>query len=172
MGLIEHKLDDLICPAPQVVDWLVTLLKQDFQLSVDNTEQAQKALDDRIARIKRMDDMLYDDKLAGLISAGRYKEKHESFVGELKSLERQKGGVSQQYEEKYMKGISEIELSQDAKRLFADTDVTNDEKRIILTKLFKKISLKDNVVSVTYTKLAQAIAVNSGQTKEILGYAK
>jgi hypothetical protein len=57
------------------VDWLVTLLKQNFQLSVDNTEQAQKALDDRIARIKRMDDMLYDDKLAGLISAQRYQQK-------------------------------------------------------------------------------------------------
>lgn len=71
-----------------------------------------------------------------------------------------------------MKGIAQIELSQDAKRLFADTNVSNDEKRGILTKLFKNISLKDNVVSVTYTKLAQAIAANSGQTKEILGYAK
>jgi hypothetical protein len=93
-------------------------------------------------------------------------------VSELKGLERQQGGVSQQYEEKYIKGISEIELSQDAKRLFADANVTNDEKRVILTKLFKKISLKDNIVSVTYTKLAQAVVVNSGQTKEILGYAK
>lgn len=172
MGLIESKLDDLICPAPRVIDWLVTLLKQDFQLSVDNTEQAQKALDDRMQRIKRMDNMLYDDKLAGLISAERYQEKHGAFVSELKSLEKQKGGISQQYEEKYMKGISEIELSQDAKRLFADTNVTNDEKRVILTKLFKKISLKNNIVSVTYTKLAQAIASNSGQTKEILGYAR
>jgi hypothetical protein len=79
-----------------------------------------------------MDDMLYADKLAGLISAERYMEKHESFASELKSLER----------------------------------------RGILTKLFKNISLKDNAVSVTYTKLSQAIAVNSGQTKEILGYAK
>jgi hypothetical protein len=119
-----------------------------------------------------MDDMLYDDKLASLISAERYQQKHDGFVSELKSLERQKGGVSQQYEEKYMRGISEIELSPDAKRLFADTKVTNDEKRIILTKLFKKISLKDNIVSVTYTKLAQAIALNSGQTKETLSYAR
>ncbi len=71
-----------------------------------------------------------------------------------------------------MKGISEIELSQDAKRLFADANVTNDEKRAILTKLFVSISLKDNIVSVTYTKLAQAIALNSVQSKEILGYAK
>ncbi len=64
MGLIESKLDALICPAPQVVDWLVTLLKQDFQLSVDNVKQAQKALDDRIMRIQRMDDMLTTSWLA------------------------------------------------------------------------------------------------------------
>jgi site-specific DNA recombinase len=171
MTLIERRLDDLICPAPQVVDWLVTLLQQDFQLSIDNTEQAQKALDDRIARIKRMDDMLYDDKLAGLVSAERYQEKHDGFMSELNGLEKQKGGVSQKYEEKYMKGISDIELSQDAKRLFADANVTNDDKRVILTKLFASISLKDNIVSVTYTKLAQAIAQKSVQTREILGYA-
>jgi site-specific DNA recombinase len=171
MGLIESKLDDLICPAPQIVDWLVTLLKQDFQLSVDNVEQAQKALDDRIARIKRMDDMLYDDKLAGLISTERYQQKHDGFVSELKGLVKQRGGVSQKYEEKYMKGIAEIELSQNAKRLFADMNVPNDEKRVILTKLIKKISLKDSVVSVKYTKLAQAIAQKSTLTKEILGNA-
>lgn len=111
MGLIESKLDDLICPAPQVIDWLVTLLKQDFQLSVDNTEQAQKALDDRIARIKRMDDMLYDDKLAGLIATERYQTKHDAFVSEINGLEKQKGGISQKYEEKYMRGLSDIELS-------------------------------------------------------------
>lgn len=172
MKLIENKLDDLICPAPQVVEWLVTLLKQDFQVSVDTTKQAQKALDDRIARIKRMDDTLYDDKLAGLISSARYIEKHESFIRELKDLESKKGGISQEYEDKFMKGISEIELSQHAKKIFLDEKVSNDEKRLILTKLFTNISVKDNFVSVTYTKLAKAIAANSGQTKEILGYAK
>jgi hypothetical protein len=118
-----------------------------------------------------MDEMLYDDKLAGLITTERYQTKHDAFISELKGLERQKGGVSQKYEEKYMKGISEIELSQDAKRLFADQNVRNEEKRAILTKLFTRISLKDSVVSVTYTKLAAAIALKSGQTREILGYA-
>jgi site-specific DNA recombinase len=171
MGLIESKLDDLICPAPQIVDWLVTLLKQDFQLSVDNVEQAQKALDDRIARIKRMDDMLYDDKLAGLISAERYQQKHDGFVSELKSLEKQRGGVSKKYEEKYMKGVAEIELSQIAKRMFADMNVPNDEKRAILTKLIQKISVKNGIVSVKYTKLAQAIAQKSILTRGILGNA-
>ena len=62
-------------------------------------------------------------------------------------------------------------VSQDAKRLFADATKSNDEKRIILAKLFEKISLKDSTVYVTYTKQAQAIALKSGQTREILGNA-
>ncbi len=147
-------------------------MHQDFQLSVNNVEEAQKALDERIERIKRMDDMLYDDKLAGLISGERYQNKHDSFISEINDLQKQKGGISQEYETKYMNGISEIELSQDAKRLFADENTSSDDKRIILTKLLEKISLKDNSVSVTYTKLTQAIARNSGLSKEILGYAK
>ncbi len=172
LALIHNRLDDLICPSPEVISWLTTLLQNDFQLSVNNAEETQKALDERIGRIKRMDDMLYDDKLAGLISNERYLSKHESFVSELNDLQKQKGGISQKYEEKYMEGIANIKLSQDAKRLFSDTNIINDDKRLILTKLFEKVSLKDNSVSVTYTKLAQAIARNSGQTKEILGYAK
>ena len=172
LELIQGKLDELICPSPEVITWLTTLLHQDFQLSVNNIEEAQKALDERIERIKRMDDMLYDDKLAGLISGERYQSKHDSFISEINDLQKQKGGISQEYETKYMNGISEIELSQDAKRLFADENTSSDDKRIILTKLFEKISLKDNSVSVTYTKLTQAIARNSGLSKEILGYAK
>ena len=172
LELVRGKLDDLICPSPEVISWLTMMLHQDFKLTIDNAEEAQKALDERIERIKRMDDMLYDDKLAGLISSERYMVKHESFVSEINDLQKQKGGINQEYETKYMNGIANIELSQGAKMRFMDDKTSNDDKRIILTKLFEKISLKDNSVSVTYTKLTQAIARNSGLSKEILGHAK
>lgn len=172
LELIQGKLDDLICPSPEVITWLTTLLQEDFQLSVNNVEEAKKALDERIERIRRMDEMLYDDKLSGLVSGERYQSKHDAFMSEINDLQRQRGGVSQNYKTKYMNGIANIKLSQDARRLFKDKSTSNDDKRIILTKLFEKISLKDNSVSVSYTKLTQAIARNSGLSKEILGYAK
>lgn len=171
LGMVEKKLDKLISPSPQVVRWLVTLLRQDFQLSIDNFKEAQEAIDRRINAIKKMDDVLYDDKLAGYISAERFEAKHSTFMSEIKDLQQQRGGISQKYEERYMEGISRIELSQNAKQLFKSADTTNDDKRLILTKLFEKISLKDSSVSVNYTKLTQAIARKSGQTREILGYA-
>lgn len=165
---VEARLDDLVCPSQQIISWLTNLLRSDFQLSIDNHEEAEKALEQRIQRIKRMDDELYDDKLAGFIVADRYREKHDAFLSEIKELEKQKGGISQEYEDKYMNGVSVIELSQDAKRQFADETIDNDEKRLILTKLFEKITIKDNSVSVTYTKLTNAIARKSVQTREIL----
>jgi len=171
LGMVEKKLDNLISPSPQVVRWLVTLLRQDFQLSVDNFKEAQQAIEQRIIAIKKMDDMLYDDKLAGFINAERFESKHKSFISEINTLREQKGGISQKYEDKYMEGLSRIELSQNAKKLFSSEETSNDDKRIILTKLFEKISLKDNSISVNYSKLTQAIAKKSGQTREILGYA-
>ena len=42
----------------------------------------------------------------------RYIEKHQALMREIKDLQKQKGGINQKYEERYMKGISDIELSQ------------------------------------------------------------
>jgi site-specific DNA recombinase len=169
-AVIEQVLDDLISPSQQVVAWLTELLKNDFKSEVDNRKEATKAITVRIRRITQMDEMLYDDKLSGDISLERYKEKHEAFQKEIVDLKNKLGGIGEAYKDKYLEGISIIELSQVAKQQFIDENVENDEKRDILTKLFANITIKDNFVSIKYTKLAQAIARKSGQTRRI--YAK
>lgn len=167
---VTSMLDDLISPSQLVIAWLTDLLRSDFKLTLDNTEEAKKNINQRIARIKRMDEMLYDDKLTGEISPDRYQSKHAAFVSEIKGLEEQKGGISQAYKDKYLDGITIIELTQTAKAKFLDDEIGVDEKRTILTELFESMILKKGIVSVKYTKLAQAIARKSAQTKEILAY--
>lgn len=169
---VIDMLDDLISPSQMVIAWLTDLLKSDFKLKLNDTEQAKANIEHRIAKIKRMDEMLYDDKLNGDISTERYREKHEAFMSEIKELSEQKGGMSQDYEERYMEGITIIELTQTAKQQFIDKEVEIDEKRTILTELFEKMVLRDGFVSVKYTKLAQAIARKSAQSREILAYGK
>ena len=83
-----------------------------------NTEEAEKNIQHHIARLKRMDEMLYDDKLTGEISPERYQKKHETFVSEIKELEKQKGSISQEYKKKYLEGVTVIELTQTAKARF------------------------------------------------------
>lgn len=168
---VVDMLDDLISPSQLVVSWLTDLLRSDFKLSIDNTEEAKKNIQHRIARIKRMDEMLYDDKLTGEISPERYQQKHGAFMSEINELEKQKGGISQTYKEKYLEGVTVIELTQTAKAQFLDEEIDIDTKRTILTKLFENMIYKDSSVSVKYTKLALAIARKSAQTKEIYANA-
>lgn len=166
-AVIENVLDDLISPSQQVVAWLTELLKSDYKTEINNRKEATQAITARIQRITQMDDLLYDDKLSGEVSLERYKDKHDAFRREISELRDKLGGIDEEYKDKYMEGISIIELSQVAKDQFLDNKVENDEKRDILTKLFENISLEDGLLSVKYTKLAQAIARKSGQTRRI-----
>lgn len=166
---IISMLDELVSPSQAVVTWLTNLLKEDFKTSIDNRKDSLDAIDFRIQKIKKMDDMLYDDKLAGEVSKDRYESKHAQFMAEIEELNNKKGGVDYSYQEKYAKGVTIIELSQVAKEQYADENLDNDSKRDILTKLFEKLILNDNIVSVKYTKLAQAIAHKSSETRRIYG---
>ncbi len=171
-AVVESMLQDLVSPSQQVIAWLTELLRDDFKAEINNREEAVKAIKQRINRIKAMDDMLYDDKLSGEISPERYKEKHEAFQQEISELNNKIGGIDEQYRSKYMEGISIIELSQTAKAQFANPEIDNEEKRTILTKLFASMSHDNGVLSVKYTKLAQAIARRSGQTRRIYANAQ
>jgi DNA invertase Pin-like site-specific DNA recombinase len=164
---ILSMLDGLVSPSQAVVSWLTNLLKEDFKTTLNNRKDSKDAIDFRIEKIKKMDEMLYDDKLAGDITKEKYETKHSQFFEEIKELNNKKGGVDHSYQEKYMKGVTLIELSQVSKEQFADENLDNDSKRDILTKLFEKLVLKDNLVSVQYTKLAQAIAHKSSETRRI-----
>ncbi len=170
--VVENVLDDLISPSQQVVAWLTELLRTDFKTEVNSHEEATKSVEQRIQKIKHMDDMLYDDKLTGEVSTERYKTKHQAFQKEIDELHNKLGGISENYKNKYMEGVSIIELSQVAKAQFQDRNISNDDKRDVLTKLFAGITLKDGFLSVKYTKLAQAIAHKSGQTRRIYAEAK
>lgn len=111
--------------------------------------------------------MLYDDKLAGEVSLERYKAKHKAFLAEIEELKNKKGGLDPEYQRKYLNGIKIIELSQVAKEQYMDDEIDNITKRDILTKLFEKLIVKDGYVSVKYTKLTQAIARKSSESRRI-----
>lgn len=170
-AVIEQVLDDLVSPSQAVISWLTELLRNDFKTEISTHKESTNAVNLRIRRLQQMDDMLYDDKLTGDISVERYKEKHNAFQDEISELKNKLGGIDEGYKDKYMQGISIIELSQLAKEQFLDPNIDNSEKRVILTKLFENITVEDGSISVKYTKLAKAIARKSGQTRRIYAQA-
>ena len=60
-----------------------------------------------------------------------------------------------------------LELSQKAAELYPKK--TPEQKRLIITKLFQKLTYTDEAVSVIYTNFSRAIAQNVLQTNNLLG---
>ncbi|MEK7152515.1 MAG: recombinase family protein, partial [Patescibacteria group bacterium] len=78
--MIQEMLKKLVCPSPEVIDWVVGTVRAQNQRSMDDRQRLIASTQLQIDRISRMDDVLYDDKLAGDITQDKYKEKHEGFV--------------------------------------------------------------------------------------------
>lgn len=63
-----------------------------------------------------------------------------------------------------------LELSQKAAQIYATR--SPQQKRLIITKLFKNIQLDNDILSVNYTEFAQAIAQNALETRKLIGGKK
>ena len=105
-----------------------------------------------------MDDMLYDDKLAGDISADKYAEKHKNFTQQKTELAEQLSNLDSNFSKRFDQRLTMLELSQKAAQIYANG--MPDQKRLIISKLFAKLTIKKGAVSVTYTNFASIIAQN------------
>lgn len=141
-------------------------MRSDVKEAADNREEVIQNTKRRIDRIKAMDDALYDDKLAGVITQERYETKHESFMGEIETLELAMTSFDNTVTERKRRGIYMLELSQRAAKYYDEKD--DDEKRQILIELFENIAFKDNSVSVSLKDRAELIAKYGSKTRELL----
>ncbi len=160
---VKVMLRRLVCPSPLIMNWVTESIGDELKNSTKNHEAVVNGILARIERIEKMDEILYDDKLSGLITPEKYQFKHEGFMTDLIELKGQIKGADEEVKRKYKEGISIIELSQEAAEIYESQDI--EEKRTILTKLFKKMLVKERLVSVKYTKLANAIATKSEETR-------
>ena len=63
-----------------------------------------------------------------------------------------------------------LELSQKAAQIYAEK--APEQKRLIISKLFSKLTLKSGILSVSYTDFAQVLAENVIETRNIMEDAK
>lgn len=106
--------------------------------------QVIKALNNQLARLQTMEDALYEDKLAGLVSEGRYREKLADFSDQSKQI---------------IARLAKLSEAQPAQVLDEDSRSKNkiaalyiqsvpSKKRIILSVLFENAVLKDGFVAL------------------------
>lgn len=153
-----------------VISWVSDALEEYYKSTANKSAKLADSINAQIDRLKRMDDNLYDDKLSGDITPDRYTEKHSAIVNELNLLEERLDNIDYLGSRRLERKLVLLELSQKAAELYPKK--TPEQKRLIITKLFDKLTYKDGVVSVNFTKFSQSIAQNVKLTHQILGGAK
>jgi uncharacterized protein (UPF0335 family) len=149
-----------------IIDWVANAMREQYADRIEQRERHISTLHGQIKRITAMDETLYDDKLSGEISKERYQEKHQLFMEQKAELESQLASIDESLGTRLEQRLVVLELSQKAAELYAQK--TPAQKRLIISKLFEKLTLKGGVISVKYSKFAGVIAQNVQQTTKLL----
>jgi hypothetical protein len=173
--LREDKLEEevitmlrrLVSPSDEVVTWVATAMRQRHKDNIEGSTRIATSIQTQIDRLNRMDINLYDDKLAGEVTAERYEQKHIELMTEKSQLEEKLSTIDQSLGILLEQKLVLFELSQKAAEIY--TKKTPDQKRLIITKLFQKLTYTDDIVSVSYTNFSRAIAQNVLKTNNLLG---
>ncbi len=166
----NSRLKALISPTEEVVEWVSDAMREKHTKSVGNTALLATSIETQLGRIDRMLANLYDDKLSGEITIDRYEVKRTELQEQKTALELQLESIDHQSGRKLEKKLVLLKLTQRAGKIYLKC--TPEQRRLIISKLFEEITYKGGIVSVKYTKFAQAIAENVSETYKILGGAK
>lgn len=164
--LIVAEMKRLLCPSPALIDWIVEMMRAQYNDKVEQKLKMISNAEEEIKRISRMDDNLYDDKLSGLITKERYEVKHEQLMIEKAALEEEFGKLDSVINDRLEQRLSILELSQKAAEIYARR--SPEQKRLIISKLFDSLTLKSGVLSVKYSKFVLAIATRILKTTNLM----
>jgi len=164
--LIHNELKRLVSPSAEIIDWVANAMREQYADRIEEHERRASTIHGQLKRISVMDETLYDDKLSGEISKERYQEKHQHFMGQKAELASQLASIDESLSARLEQRLVVLELSQKAAELYARKTPT--QKRLIISKLFEKLTLKGGCLSVKYSKFAGVIAQNAQQTTKLL----
>ncbi len=152
----------------RLAEWLKCALKESHADEVKYHNTVLAELSSRLTRTQQRVDTLYDEKLDGKISEEFYNKKFAQFSEELDaiitSIQKHKN-ANISYAEL---GSAIIDLTQRAEELYREK-ATFEQKRQLLNIVFRKLLLKDKVVTPVYNKAFKFIAerVNTLNSEEV-----
>lgn len=166
--MLIEKLDDLISPSQDVFRWIVDRIIDEHRANNDAAELLKQNIKQRISRLENMAETLYDDKLAGEITKDRYDAKKAAIQKQLTDLRDELSIADVTTENRHEDAVEIIELTQTAKAQYEDSEMGNDAKRTVLTKLFDSVTYANNSISVKLSFLAESITKRSTETRQIM----
>jgi len=168
--VITQELKRLACPAPEIIDWVINAMKDKYKDNIEERERNLDKLQTQLRRIDTMDDALYDDKLSGDISKERYTEKHDHLMAQKSEILTQIASLDDSMRNRLEQRLTILELSQKAAELYAKK--SPEQKRLIISKLFEKLTIKGGVLSVKYSRFAETIADKVQKTTNLMEVQK
>lgn len=169
--VLEEKvavmLADLVSPSDEIIGWVASAMRNKHKSSLEDNSRIATSIQTQLERVNRMDTNLYDDKLAGVITVERYENKHSELMAEKAHMEERLSKIDQTLGLMLEKKLALFELSQKAAQIYPNK--SPEQKRIIITKLFEKLTYTGSIVSVNYTNFSRAIAQNVQKTRNVLG---
>ena len=164
--IVTNLLNKLVSPSQEIIEWVANSIRNEKQNDIQNRDRLVHSIKSQIERIDRMDDSLYDDKLSGDIPQAKYIAKHEQFDKERKALQNQLEGLNGSMQLQLEHTLVLLELSQKAADLY--TKKSPDQKRLIISKLFKQLTMKEGDLRVEYTSFTEVIADKVLLTRKLM----
>lgn len=93
--IIEAMLVTMLSLSEDIITWVTEAMRECHHDIIDNNAKLASSIHLQIARLARMDDNLYDDKIAGEITPERYAQKHADITVEMDALEERLGKIDQ-----------------------------------------------------------------------------
>jgi site-specific DNA recombinase len=165
-AMIMAELEKLVSPSPEVLSWVVGAMKDRHQERINQRENELSSLQAQLRKLSRMEEILYDDKLSGEITKERYEAKREDMNKQRRDIGEQIDKVDSSLSERLEQRLVIIELSQKAASIYAKK--SPEQKRLIISKLFKKLDLQAGALSVNYSKFVEAIADRVQKTTNLM----
>ncbi len=141
-------------------------MREQHKDRIEERERKVSTLLSQLKRIEAMDEMLYDDKLAGEVTKDRYEEKHGQLMTQKIDMQNQLDNLDVSMGLRLEQSLVILELSQKAADLYVKK--TSEQKRLIISKLFAKLTIKGGSLSVKYSKFAHAIAEKVEKTRKLM----
>jgi DNA invertase Pin-like site-specific DNA recombinase len=163
-------LDQITIKSKRLAEWVKKSLRESHGDEIHYHHQAIKELDHRYEQIQRRLNILYDDKLDGIITPEFYEQKFRQYTEEKESILEAKKRHSNAQTKYFELAINIFELSQKAPVIFEKAAL--DEKRQLIGLVFDKLRLDEGKLLITYSKpfeiLREAVEITNGSKVLIL----
>lgn len=168
--LIETELlqyfDVLQAPSPAIVAWIKAELKKDLEAERIVRETSAKSWQKNLDRLERKMEAMYEDKLDGLITAERYKEKLVKLEQEYEDMSNQLAKHLKNHREYLDERVTIWEQSQTAAERYQQIKDA-DQRRIIIREIFSNLRLHGNSLLVEYREEVKLIAEAAEKQRQL-----